>query len=228
MVYGIVTQSEGHVVVVSKPGRGTTFKLYFPLAPADAQTPAVKPDSAIIVRPGSGTILVVEDEAPVRRLVTEVLESGGYTVLSADGGESALSLAASYNAPIQMLLTDVIMRDIGGSIVARRLSALRPDIRVLYMSGFTDDAIVQNGILNASSSFIQKPFTPSQLLSKVGKVLDAPSALDKANASGTWTAVKLSLDEAPRSKGTAGRAGRGEGRSRWGPPYFFSFTPIGA
>ena len=173
MVYGIVKQSEGHILVFSEPGKGSTFKLYFPLAPAGEAVPAKAADSSSASRPRCETILVVEDEGSVRKLVSEVLASSRYTVLSADSGEAALALAAAHGEPVHLLLTDVIMRDIGGSEVARRLSTLLPGVKVLYMSGFTDDAIIRNGILNASSSFIQKPFTPSQLLAKVGKVLSA-------------------------------------------------------
>jgi signal transduction histidine kinase/ActR/RegA family two-component response regulator len=176
MVYGIVKQSEGHILVTSEPGRGSTFKLYLPLAPeADAPAAATGAESTLAERPGHETVLLVEDEAAVRRLVSEVLRSAGYHVLSAEDGEMALELAQSYSEPIHLLVTDVIMPKVGGSAVATHMAGSRPGIRILYMSGFTEDAVVRNGILNDSVAFIQKPFSPSQLLSLVRKLLDAPA-----------------------------------------------------
>jgi len=169
MVYGIVKQSEGNIMVTSEPGRGSTFKLYFPLAP-DADTLVAKAaETTVAERPGYETVLLVEDEAAVRRLASEVLSSAGYHVLSADNGEAALELAQRYAEPIHILVTDVIMPKLKGSEVASR-----PGIRILYMSGFTEDAAVRNGILNDSVAFLQKPFSTSQLLSLVRKLLDAP------------------------------------------------------
>jgi CheY-like chemotaxis protein len=166
-----VKQSEGHILVTSEPGRGSTFKLYLPLAPeADAPAAATGAESTLAERPGHETVLLVEDEAAVRRLVSEVLRSAGYHVLSAEDGEMALELAQSYSEPIHLLVTDVIM-----PTVATHMAGSRPGIRILYMSGFTEDAVVRNGILNDSVAFIQKPFSPSQLLSLVRKLLDAPA-----------------------------------------------------
>jgi signal transduction histidine kinase/ActR/RegA family two-component response regulator len=174
MVYGIVKQSEGHIMVTSEPDRGSTFKLYFPLAPqAEAAPAAGAAETAFAGRPGCETVLLVEDEGPVRRLVSEVLRSAGYHVLTADNGETALEMAQGHAGPIHLLVTDVIMPRMGGSAVARRLAQDRPGLKVLYMSGFTEDAIVRNGILNDAIPFLQKPFSPAQLLARVRQFLDA-------------------------------------------------------
>jgi signal transduction histidine kinase/ActR/RegA family two-component response regulator len=175
MVYGIVKQSEGHILVTSEPGRGSTFKLYLPLAQATdivVETPAAE---SLVAQPGHETVLLVEDEAAVRKLVSEVLRSAGYQVLSADDGQMAQDLAEGYAEPIHLLLTDMIMPKVGGSAVASRLSRSRPGIRILYMSGFTEDAVIRNGSLCDSAAFLPKPFSPSQLLSLVRKLLDAPA-----------------------------------------------------
>jgi signal transduction histidine kinase/ActR/RegA family two-component response regulator len=175
MVYGIVKQSDGHILVSSEPGRGSTFKLYLPLArETDAQAEAIA-ETSVAAAPGHETVLLVEDETAVRKLVSEVLRSAGYHVLSADDGGTALNLAQGYGEPIHLLLTDVIMPKVGGSAVASQLARTRPGLRILYMSGFTEDAVVRNGILNDSVAFLQKPFSPSQLLSLVRKLLDAPA-----------------------------------------------------
>jgi CheY-like chemotaxis protein len=175
MVYGIVKQSDGHILVSSEPGRGSTFKLYLPLArETDAQAEAIA-ETSVAAAPGHETVLLVEDETAVRKLVSEVLRSAGYHVLSADDGGTALYLAQGYGEPIHLLLTDVIMPKVGGSAVASQLARTRPGLRILYMSGFTEDAVVRNGILNDSVAFLQKPFSPSQLLSLVRKLLDAPA-----------------------------------------------------
>ncbi|MBW8889667.1 MAG: response regulator [Fibrobacteres bacterium] len=183
MVYGIVKQSEGHIMVTSEPGRGSTFKLYFPLAPEAGALEAKAAETPVAERPGHETVLLVEDEAAVRRLASEVLRSAGYHVLSAHDGEAALDLARRYAEPIHILVTDVIMPKLKGSEVARQLARSRPDIRILYMSGFTEDAAVRNGILNDSVAFLQKPFSTSQLLSFVRKLLDAPAVGQAAQTS---------------------------------------------
>jgi signal transduction histidine kinase/ActR/RegA family two-component response regulator len=179
MVYGIVKQSEGHIMVTSEPGRGSTFKLYFPLAPEAAAAAGANPgeaaEASLAQRPGHETILLVEDEASVRKLVSEVLRSAGYHVLTADDGETALELAKRNAEPIHLLLTDVIMRKMGGSALAGQLALSRPGLRIIYMSGFTEDAVIRNGILNDSVAFVQKPFSAPHLLSFIRKLLDAPT-----------------------------------------------------
>jgi signal transduction histidine kinase/ActR/RegA family two-component response regulator len=175
MVYGIIKQSEGHILVTSEPGRGSTFKLYLPFATeADAPSEAV-PVEANATEPGHETVLLVEDEPAVRKLVSEVLNAAGYQVLSAEDGEKALELARGHAGPIHLLLTDMIMPKTGGSAVASELARGRPGLRILYMSGFTEDAVIRNGILNDSVAFLQKPFSTSQLRSLVRKLLDAPA-----------------------------------------------------
>jgi signal transduction histidine kinase/CheY-like chemotaxis protein len=181
MVYGIVKQSEGHIMVFSEPGKGTAFKLYFPLASASHAVPvsASSPASGVpagkegAARNGTETILVVEDEYPVRKLVVDVLKSAGYAVLDADSGEAALETAARHQGPLHLLLTDVIMRKMGGTRLADRLQKEKPSLKVLFMSGYTGDAILQHGMPNPSTDFIQKPFSPSRLLVKVREILDA-------------------------------------------------------
>jgi two-component system, cell cycle sensor histidine kinase and response regulator CckA len=169
-VYGIVKQSGGFLTVYSEPGRGTAFKLYFPVAqgPASNALPALKP-----VRRGTETILLVEDEDAVRSMVRSVLQMAGYTVLDAGGGTDALRLAGEHPGPIYLLITDVVMPEMGGRELVERLAQLRPDIRVLYLSGYTDDAVVRHGVLQAEVAFLQKPFTMAALTNKVREVLGA-------------------------------------------------------
>jgi CheY-like chemotaxis protein len=179
-VYGIVKQSEGQILVYSEPGKGSTFKLYFPAAadqagrdresaPGPLEKSAWSPSRA-----GSETILLVEDEAPVRKLVAELLEGAGYSVLPADDGVAALEAARAFQGPIHLLVTDVVMRNMGGQLLSRKLLEARPDTRILFMSGYTDESFLQMQVRNASLSFIQKPFSPSQLLAKVRQALDTP------------------------------------------------------
>ena len=172
-VYGIVKQSDGYIWVYSEPQRGTTFKVYLPRI-ADA-VPAPETPEPASLPVGSETILVVEDEEAVRPLVEGVLKSRGYKVLIASGGDEALKICADAPPPIHLLLTDVVMPKMGGVELAQRLAALHPETRVLYMSGYTDAGIIHNGLLNPSSAFLQKPFTPDDLARKVREVLDGSS-----------------------------------------------------
>ena len=169
-VYGIVKQSGGSVWVYSEVGKGTTFKIYFPVVTdgvAVKESPRLKTDSAS----GTETVLVVEDEEGVRSLVRLALVSGGYTVLESPNPESALGICSSHDGPIHLLLTDVVMPQMSGPEVASKVAALRPGIRVLYMSGYTDDAVVHHGVLSQDMPFIQKPFSPVALRKKIRKVL---------------------------------------------------------
>jgi PAS domain S-box-containing protein len=170
-VYGIVKQSGGSIFVYSEVDHGTTFKVYLPEHDAPTTTEPTTVEDAI--RRGSETVLLVEDEDVVRSLARQILERAGYSVLEASRGDEALSLCAAYQRPIQLLLTDVVMPETSGKEVAERLRILHPEIKVLFMSGYTDEAIVHHGVLDAKVEFIQKPFTPAALARKVRQVIDS-------------------------------------------------------
>ena len=171
-VYGIVKQSGGNIWVYSEQGLGTVFKVYLPrIDDATAGTLAKQLQETNEPR-GTETILLVEDEEVVRGLTRKILMQAGYSVLDAKGGDEAIRLCQAHAGPIDLLLTDVVMPEISGKEVADRLLELRPSIRVLYMSGYTDEAIVQHGVLDANVKFIQKPFTWVGLTRKVREVLN--------------------------------------------------------
>lgn len=172
-VYGIVKQSGGHIWVYSEPGGGTTFKVYLPRLDSAVELREDAPAPAAPLT-GTETILVVEDEDQVRSLVRQVLQASGYTVLEAHRGDAALSISNSYDGPIDLLVTDVVMPGMSGREVAQRLETLRPGLPVLYISGYTDHAIVHHGVLEAGITWLQKPFTPIALARKVREMLDAP------------------------------------------------------
>ncbi|HET7321654.1 MAG TPA: ATP-binding protein, partial [Longimicrobiaceae bacterium] len=157
-VYGIVQQSGGHVWVYSEPGHGTTFKIYLPRVDAPLSTDAA-PEAAMAT--GRETVLLAEDDPAVRVLARRGLEHAGYRVLEADGGEAALALAEEHDGPIHLLLSDVVMPGIGGRELAERLQERREGVAVLFMSGYTDDAILRHGMLNEGTPFLEKPFTPA-------------------------------------------------------------------
>jgi CheY-like chemotaxis protein len=171
-VYGIVKQSGGFIWVYSEPGRGTTFKIYLPRVDAEAER--LRPRRTDGVFTGSETVLVVEDEPTLREVVGAILRAHGYTVVLAADADEAERLAREQTGPFHLLLTDVVMPGRGGRELADRLAAARPGLRVLYMSGYTDDAVVRHGVLEAGVDFIQKPFTPGALARKVREVLDRP------------------------------------------------------
>ena len=168
-VQGIVQQSGGFIWVYSEPRHGTCFKVYLPRI--DAAVSAAVETAAEEPR-GNETVLVAEDVAAVRHVTRKMLERYGYRVLEAADGTTAEQLAASLNEPIDLLLTDVVMPDVNGWDLAERLRAQRPALRVLFMSGYTDDAIVRHGILQDGIAYLQKPFTPVSLARKVRAVLD--------------------------------------------------------
>jgi two-component system, cell cycle sensor histidine kinase and response regulator CckA len=171
-VYGIVKQSGGHIAVYSEPGIGTTFKIYLPRVEVAGEVPDVAAPPETLPR-GKETILLVEDEEQVRALVRGVLQDAGYTVLEACRGDEALIHATRYADPIHLLLTDVVMPGMSGRDLADRLALTHPDARVLYMSGYTQDAIVHHGVVQAGVVLLQKPFSPGALLRKLREVLDA-------------------------------------------------------
>jgi signal transduction histidine kinase len=171
-VYGIVKQSGGTVWVYSETGKGSVFKVYFPQLQEDAEFSKPVLVETPVPR-GSETILLVEDEDVVRGLARKILEQAGYDVLDARGGDEAIRLCHELPGPIHLLLTDVVMPERSGREIAECLAKLRPSTRVLYMSGYTDDAIVHHGVLDSDVEFIQKPFTPVALARKVREVLDA-------------------------------------------------------
>lgn len=171
-VYGIVTQNRGVIGVRSEPGKGTTFEMYFPRAEgAVVETPGEAESTESSV---AETILVAEDEPSLLALAARILRDRGYRVLEAHDGKEALRLARECKEIIHLILTDAVMPGMGGKQVVELIEAARPGIKSLYMSGYTDNAIVQHGILNADIAFIQKPFTVETLTRKVREVLDSP------------------------------------------------------
>jgi len=172
MVYGVVKQNHGAITVESAPGLGTTFTIYLPRS--GEAPPAAEPDSVAPKSVGKETVLLVEDEVRVLELVQRILTQQGYNILSAATPAEALRLCASYQEPIHLLLTDVIMPGMSGLELAERLKKLWPDLRVLYMSGYTKDIMAQHGHLPAGITVLQKPFTGAALAQRVRASLDAP------------------------------------------------------
>jgi len=172
-VYGIVKQSGGHVEVDTAPGRGTTFHIFLPAVEAPPPAPAPSLDAVV---GGSETVLLVEDEAALRSLAQEILRDQGYKVMAAGSGPEALAIAGSHPAAIDLLVTDVVMPGMDGRELADRLLPIHPETRCLFMSGYTDDAIVRRGVREEGMPFLQKPFTIDALALKVREVLDEPAA----------------------------------------------------
>jgi PAS domain S-box-containing protein len=177
-VYGIVKQSNGYIWVYSEPGQGTTFKIYLPRAKELEERPAI-PEAigrpAAVMKGAQETALLVEDDAAVRAVVRRTLEDGGYTVLEARGAGEAVRMAEYHRGPIDFLITDLIMPETSGRDLAQTLAALRPGIKVLYMSGYSDNAVLRHGMLGSDMEFIAKPFTQDGLLGKIRQVLTTPS-----------------------------------------------------
>jgi two-component system, cell cycle sensor histidine kinase and response regulator CckA len=171
-VHGIVRQAGGHVAVSSEVGRGTTFKVYLPRIERESAAPRPRRASPRLAR-GGETILLVEDEDGVRALSRHVLRGCGYTVLEAREGAEAVRLAEQHRGRINLLVTDVVMPRMDGREVSEQVAAINPGIKVLFLSGYTDDAVVRHGILQAEVAFLQKPFTPASLTAKVRAVLDS-------------------------------------------------------
>jgi len=179
-VYGIVKQSGGHVEVETGSGRGTRVRVYLPAAasgppPPDRPTPAPTAwsETPRAVPGRRETILLVEDDDGVRTLAIQSLQSAGYVVVDAANGDRALATLAAYGIDFDLVLTDVVMPGMGGRELADRLTAARPGVKVLFMSGYTDDAILRNGVAQDAAHFLPKPFAPADLTRKVREVLDA-------------------------------------------------------
>ena len=173
-IYGIVKQGGGDIWVYSEVGWGTTFKIYLPRINETDPALEAQPSLAVDMPAGTETVLLVEDEEAVRGLARQVLEMNGYTVLEAGHGGEALLLSEQHQAPIHLLVTDVIMPHMNGRELAERLAGLRPEMKVLYISGYTDQAIAHHGVLEPGLFFLQKPFSPFALARKVREVLDTP------------------------------------------------------
>jgi CheY-like chemotaxis protein len=168
--YGIIRQSGGAIGISSELGRGTTVSVYLPVAKRKVEREAEKASTGELT--GAETILLVEDETRVRKLIVDVLKSRGYTVLEATRGEDALRLVSAHRGPIDLALVDVVMPEMSGPDLMRQIEPQRPKMRVLYISGYTDEAIVHHGISQSGAAFLQKPFVPDALARKVREVLD--------------------------------------------------------
>jgi two-component system, cell cycle sensor histidine kinase and response regulator CckA len=176
-VYGIVRQSGGHITVESERGVGTTFGVFFPAVSAKGpEHVAAEPEPQESVSAGTETILVVEDDQAVRNLVKDILIAQGYQILQAGNGIEALEIARGFEGRIHLLLTDVVMAQMGGRDLVDAMKLIRPEVRHVYMSGYTDDAVIRHGVLVKNENFIQKPFSPSNLARKVREVLDMVAA----------------------------------------------------
>ena len=173
-VYGVIKQSEGYIFIESRPGEGTAFKIYLPAvdrARLAEQEPAPRQEDSR----GRETILVVEDDDGIRGLIGTVLQKSGYKYLGAENGTAALNVAERHTGHIDLLLTDVVMPGMNGKELARRMTASMPELRVIFMSGYTEDAIDRHGVLEPGTHFVQKPFTPTSLATTIRRILDEPA-----------------------------------------------------
>jgi CheY-like chemotaxis protein len=173
-VYGIVQQSGGSIALQSRPALGTTVEIVLPAAagrPVALRVPAVAPAPV----GGSETVLLAEDEPTVRRLLHRILDESGYRVLEASNGAEALARAEAHEGTLHLVITDVIMPEMGGTELVERMKHVHPEAKVLYVSGYADDALGQRGVVPGNEAFLAKPFTPEALARKVREILDAPT-----------------------------------------------------
>ncbi|MCD4691717.1 MAG: response regulator, partial [Calditrichales bacterium] len=171
-VYGIIKQSGGYIWVDSKPGMGTTFKIYLPHTDEEITLDEKRDEPVDGNLKGKETVLIVEDEKDVRNLVCEILKLQGYNILEAGYGDRALNICKEYNKPIHLILTDIVMPHISGSRLVELVKPIHPEMKTLYMSGYTDNSVVIKGILKPGDQFIQKLFTPVDLARKIRGILD--------------------------------------------------------
>jgi CheY-like chemotaxis protein len=174
-VYGIVKQSGGAITVDTAPGKGATFVIVLPAATGIEES-APAPAAAIVPAKRSETVLLVEDEPQVRKLAAIALERVGFTVIEAQNPEDAFAVTARHQGPVHLILSDVVMPGMNGRVMVERLITKYPDARILFMSGYTDDALAPLGVAHGDVAFLQKPFTPKQLAERVRDVLDAAAA----------------------------------------------------
>ena len=169
-VYGVVSQSGGHIQIDSELGRGTSFEILLPFAHETAQTEREEPE-LIAHANGSEAVLVVEDDEAIRNMIAQILTDHGYSVRVAPDSGAAVDLATQPNEPIDLLLTDVVMPKMGGPELAARVRERNPHIKVLFMSGYTGDAILQHGVMESTANLLQKPFTPAALIQRIQETL---------------------------------------------------------
>jgi two-component system cell cycle sensor histidine kinase/response regulator CckA len=170
-LYGIAKQNNGFIWVYSEPGQGSTFKIYLPKVKGDVKEEEIE-QTPVENLSGSETVLIVEDDDSLRKLTRTVLKQRGYKILEAENGEDALRISKEHEGSIDLMITDVVMPKMSGKETAERLQPLHPQMKVIYMSGYTDDAIVHHGVLAAGLNFLEKPFSLEGLARKVREVLD--------------------------------------------------------
>jgi PAS domain S-box-containing protein len=193
-VYGIVKQSGGNIWVYSEPGKGTTFKIYLPLMDGPKEETKEKKLIKENLPLGNETILVVEDEGEVRKLAVKILKGQGYRVLEASRGDEALQIQEKNNGPIDLILVDVVMPGMSGSDLVKRFSPLHPETKILYMSGYTDDAVIHHGVLAEGVNYLQKPFTIEGVTRKVREVMDSLLYDERIDGTDSYFAFSRFLD----------------------------------
>jgi CheY-like chemotaxis protein len=180
MVFGFIKQSGGHVNIYSEPGQGTTVRMYLPRAVGGGVLTQQRSSAPVELPRGSATVLVVEDDPAVREIAVAILDELGYHVLQAEDGEEGLHAFGQHVGTLDLLLTDVVLPGkLRGGDLAERMTAVRPEIRVLFMSGYTENSIVHHGRLDDGVQLISKPFTREQLARRVAELLGAPPATQK-------------------------------------------------